>query len=281
MQWDATAPDLVQRAGSIGVFAPVSLVHAHPALPREGRMASDLNRVLLSGRLGADPERRRTRRPCAVFRVAANHLECGVEHTEWFRIVTWDALAEGCLEALRRGAPVMVLGRLQTRIWVDQATRQERSVVEVVASFVLDARGGRSWSDGDVSEPEWEAAAAALAAMNADLDAALDAPPTPPALPEPSGEWTPQWEAGPPVRDPAAIRRCRAARRAFFERWGHLVRPRRFSEIRRFLPGVDEPTTAEGWNLLAEQMAAAVAARVPAFSVEDLPAYLAGVSAAA
>lgn len=154
-------------------------------------------------------------------------------------------------------------------------------MVEVVASFVLDARGGRSWSDGDVSEPEWEAAAAALAAMNADLDAALDAPPTPPALPEPSGEWTPQWEAGPPVRDPAAIRRCRAARRAFFERWGHLVRPRRFSEIRRFLPGVDEPTTAEGWNLLAEQMAAAVAARVPAFSVEDLPAYLAGVSAAA
>ncbi len=244
-------------------------------------MASDLNRVLLSGRLGADPERRRTRRPCAVFRVAANHLERGGKHTEWFRVVTWDALAEGCLEALRRGAPVMVLGRLQTRVWVDQATHQERSVVEVVASFVLNIAGGRSWSDGDVVEPDWDAAAAALAAMSADLDAALDALPLPPALPEPPGERRPRWESGPPVVERAAIKRCRAARRAFYGRWGHLIRPRRFVEIRRFLPGADEPTTAEGWDLLAEQMAAAVAARVPAFSVEDLPAYLTGVPAGA
>ena len=45
-------------------------------------MAGDLNRVLLSGRLGADPEGRRTRTPCVVFRVAANRLERGGEHTE-------------------------------------------------------------------------------------------------------------------------------------------------------------------------------------------------------
>jgi len=243
-------------------------------------MASDLNRVLLSGRLGADPERRRTRRPCAVFRVAANHLQRGGEHTEWFRIVTWDALAEGCLAALRRGAPVLIRGRLQTRVWVDQATRRERSVVEVAASFVLDIAGGRSWSDGEAVEPDWEAAAA-LAAMNADLDAALGALPILPALPEPPSQWQPRWESAPPLAERAAIKRCRAAKRAFYGRWGHLVRPRRFVEIRRFLPGADEPTTAEAWDLLGEQMAAAVAAQAPAFSVEDLPAFLTGVPAAA
>lgn len=234
-------------------------------------MARDLNRVVLSGRLGADPERRRTGRPCAVFRVAANHPERAGEHTEWFRIVTWDALAEECLAALRRGAPVLVSGRLQTRVWVDQATCQERAVVEVVASFVLDSAGGRSWSDGDAVEPDWEA----LAAMNADLDAAID------VLPEPPGVWRPQGDAGLPVSDPVAIRRCRAAKRAFYQRWGHLLRPRRFVEIRRFLRGVDAPTTAEGWDRLGEQMATAVAARAPAFSVEDLPAFLTGIPAAA
>jgi hypothetical protein len=52
-------------------------------------------------------------------------------------------------------------------------------------------------------------------------------------------------------------------------------------ELHRFLPGVDEPTTAEGWDQLGEQMAAAVAQRRPAFAIEDLPAFLTGVGEAA
>lgn len=258
-------------------------------------MAGDLNRVLLSGRLGADPEGRRTRTPCVVFRVAANRLERGGEHTEWFRIVTWDTLAEGCKAALRRGARVLVMGRLQTRSWVDPATRQERSVVEVIASFVLDIASGRSWSDGDAIEPDWEAAAA-VAVMNADLDSAMDVLPNPPALPEPPDECQPPVRRAPAAAerppgldattlapDPAAVKRCRGAKRAFYQRWGHLLRsgPRRFVEIHRFLPGVDEPTTAEGWDRLGEQMAAAVAQRRPAFAIEDLPAFLTGVGEAA
>jgi hypothetical protein len=131
-------------------------------------------------------------------------------------------------------------------------------VVEVIASFVLNIASGQSWSDSDAVEPDWEAAAA-LAVKNADLNAAMDVLPDLPALPEPPDECQPPVRRAPAAAerppgldattlapDPEAIKRCRAAKRAFYQRWGHLLRsrPRRFVELHRFLPGVDEPTTA-------------------------------------
>ena len=90
-------------------------------------MAS-VNKVILIGNLGADPELRYTPagRAVANFRMATTRqwtTKDGEkrEETEWHRIVTWDKLAEICGEYLKKGSPVYIEGRLQTRSWEDQS----------------------------------------------------------------------------------------------------------------------------------------------------------------
>lgn len=111
-------------------------------------MAQDLNKVQLTGRLGADPELRYTAQGSAVatFRVASNRSwtsSAGDAHedTEWFRVVAWNKLAEVCKQYLAKASKVYIEGRLQTRQWVDQ-TGQARYVTEVIASdmILLDMR---------------------------------------------------------------------------------------------------------------------------------------------
>jgi single-strand DNA-binding protein len=106
-------------------------------------MARDLNKVQLTGRLGADPALRYTAQGSAIttFRVASNRSwrsSSGASHedTEWFRVVAWDQLAEQCQRLLARGAHIYVEGRLQTRQWADEAG-QQRVACEVVASEVI------------------------------------------------------------------------------------------------------------------------------------------------
>jgi single-strand DNA-binding protein len=106
-------------------------------------MARDLNKVQLTGRLGADPALRYTAQGSAIltFRVASNRswrTASGASHTdtEWFRVVAWDQLAEQCHGLLARGAHIYVEGRLQTRQWSDEAG-QPRTATEVVASEVI------------------------------------------------------------------------------------------------------------------------------------------------
>jgi len=107
-------------------------------------MARDLNKVMLTGRLGADPEMRFTPQGSAVttFRVASNRpwkSGDGAQHedTEWFRIVAWDKLAEICNEYLKKGTRVYIEGRLQTRSWEDRDTGEKRYITEVVAQDML------------------------------------------------------------------------------------------------------------------------------------------------
>lgn len=116
-------------------------------------MARDLNKVLIIGRLGADPELRYTATgtPVATFRVAASRQwrdPNGNLHdeTEWFNVVAWNRLAEICHQYLSRGARVYVEGRLQTRTWEDPQTGQSRSRVEVVAQdmILLEQRESRA-----------------------------------------------------------------------------------------------------------------------------------------
>ena len=109
-----------------------------------------LNKVMLIGNLGADPEMRYTPSGAAVatFSVACNRSwtsrETGErqEQTEWVRVVTWNRLAENCSQYLSKGRPVYVEGRLQTRQWEDQQG-QTRYMTEVVALDVqfLSGRG--------------------------------------------------------------------------------------------------------------------------------------------
>jgi single-strand DNA-binding protein len=105
-------------------------------------MAS-LNKVLLIGNVGTDPEMRFTPNgnPVTSFRIATNRVYTTSEgerkqETEWFTIVTWRKLAESCNQFLTKGQRVYVEGSLRTRIWEGQ-DGQKRSRVEVVANRVL------------------------------------------------------------------------------------------------------------------------------------------------
>ena len=107
-----------------------------------------LNKAMIIGNLGRDPEMRYTPNGQAVtqFTVAVNRNykdSTGEwkEETEWFRVVAWGPLAERTAEYLRKGRKVYVEGRLQTRSWEGQ-DGQKRYTTELVASTVtaLDPR---------------------------------------------------------------------------------------------------------------------------------------------
>lgn len=111
-------------------------------------MAS-LNKVILIGNLGADPELRSTQSGAQVasFRIATSDrwkdkvTGQPQERTEWHRITVWGRQAETCAEHLHKGRSVYVEGRLQTREWEDK-TGAKRWTTEVNASQVL-FLGGR------------------------------------------------------------------------------------------------------------------------------------------
>ena len=105
-------------------------------------MAS-LNKVMIIGNVGTDPEMRYTANGRAVtsFRVAANRNYTTSEgerreETEWFAVVAWQKLAEQCSQYLQKGRRVYVEGRLQTRSW-DTPDGQRRFRTEVIADRVI------------------------------------------------------------------------------------------------------------------------------------------------
>ena len=106
-------------------------------------MGRDLNKVMLIGHLGRDPEMRFTPsgQPVTTFTVATNrswNTGDGERHseTEWFNVVAWGNLAEICKQYLVKGQQVYVEGRLQTRRWEDsEGTRHVN--VEVVAAEMM------------------------------------------------------------------------------------------------------------------------------------------------
>jgi single-strand DNA-binding protein len=102
-----------------------------------------LNKVMLIGNLGKDPEMRYTANGKAVtqFSLAVNRTSSSPEgerrdETEWFDIVAWDRLAELCSQFLQKGRKAYVEGRLHTRSWEGQ-DGQKRYRTEVVANTVL------------------------------------------------------------------------------------------------------------------------------------------------
>ncbi len=116
-----------------------------------------LNKVMVIGNLGADPEMRYTADGAAVtnFRIAASRNYTGAdgerkEETEWFRIVAFRKLAELCNQYLQKGRRVYVEGRLQTRQWEGQ-DGQKRYTTEVIAQDVqfLDSKPGGAPRDED------------------------------------------------------------------------------------------------------------------------------------
>ncbi|HRK08120.1 MAG TPA: single-stranded DNA-binding protein [Pseudobdellovibrionaceae bacterium] len=101
-----------------------------------------VNKVIIVGRLGADPETKQVGNGGTVTRLSIATSEQWVdkegqkqERTEWHRVVVWGKLAEICGRHLAKGRQVYVEGRLQTRSWEDQQG-QKRYSTEVVASTV-------------------------------------------------------------------------------------------------------------------------------------------------
>jgi len=135
-----------------------------------------MNKVLVIGNLGSDPEMRYTPNgnPVTSFRIATNYRYTTAEgeqreETEWFTVNAWNRLAETCNQFLAKGRKVYVEGRLKSSPWVGN-DGEPRSGIEIVASDVrfLDGRGlgdeggtasiGASTKDvgssgGDVSVP--------------------------------------------------------------------------------------------------------------------------------
>lgn len=118
---------------------------------------SGVNKVILIGRLGADPEVRYTSDGKAVanFRIATSTSFTGKngeknEKTEWHRIVAFGKLGEICGEYLSKGKQVYIEGRIQTRSW-DDKEGVKKWTTEIVATTMqmLGAAGTGSSASGD------------------------------------------------------------------------------------------------------------------------------------
>jgi len=139
-------------------------------------MAS-LNKVMIIGNLGSEPEMRFTPsgNPVTSFRVATNRVYNTPEgerreETEWFTVITWGRLAEQCNQFLGKGRLVYAEGRLRTRTWEGQ-DGQKHYRTEVIANRVtfLDRQAAAPLPEERVEDASSEASSEAS-----------------------SGEWTPE-----------------------------------------------------------------------------------------
>jgi single-strand DNA-binding protein len=106
-------------------------------------MSRGLNKVMIIGNLGRDPEMRYTPsgKPVTSFSLASSRSWVAAdgerrEETEWFNVVTWGNLAEICQQHLVKGQQVYIEGRLQTRGWEDD-NGQRHFRTEVVANEMI------------------------------------------------------------------------------------------------------------------------------------------------
>lgn len=129
-------------------------------------MARGINKVIIVGNLGNDPEVRYGNNGAAIANISVATSESWkdkntgeqVEKTEWHRIVLFNRLGEIAGEYLRKGSKVYIEGKLQTRKWQDQSG-QDRYTTEIVANELqmLDSRGdnmGQGGGGGYQSAPQ-------------------------------------------------------------------------------------------------------------------------------
>jgi len=110
-----------------------------------------INKVILVGNVGPDPENRMSQAGAAITNLSIATSETWKdkstgqqqERTEWHRVVFFNRLAEVAAEYLRKGSKVYVEGTLRTRKWQDKQTGQDRYTTEIVGNEMqmLDSRG--------------------------------------------------------------------------------------------------------------------------------------------
>jgi single-strand DNA-binding protein len=130
-------------------------------------MAKSVNKVILIGNLGKDPEVKYTPSgtPVAKITLATNERykdKSGEwqDRTEWHNVVLWQRQAEIAGEYLKKGSKVYVEGRLQTRSWDDKQTNQKKYMTEVVCQDLV-LLGGRGEGGGGESSGGYARGAAA------------------------------------------------------------------------------------------------------------------------
>ena len=118
-------------------------------------MAEGLNKVMLFGNLGADPELRTTQGGTAVMKLRLATTERYKDNdgqwqdrTEWHRLVVWNKQAEIAAEYLKKGAQIFVEGKLQTRSWEKDGQKHYMTEIVVLNFQML----GRK-SDGGAESP--------------------------------------------------------------------------------------------------------------------------------
>ena len=126
-------------------------------------MSRGLNKVMIIGRLGRDPEMRYTPsgKPVTTFSVATHRSWNTTEgerrtETEWFNVVAWGSLAEICKEYLLKNRLVYIEGRLQSRHW-DDAEGNKHTSIEIVANEMImldDRRDNEGSPEADSNEED-------------------------------------------------------------------------------------------------------------------------------
>ena len=119
-------------------------------------MSRGLNKVMLIGNLGRDPEMRYTPsgRPVTTFSLVSSRTWTTSEgerrtETEWFNIVTWGSLAEICKQFLTKGQQAYIEGRLQTRYWEDSEGKKHNATEIVATEMIILGERRDSTQDND------------------------------------------------------------------------------------------------------------------------------------
>jgi single-strand DNA-binding protein len=139
---------------------------------------SSLNKAMIIGRLGQDPEVRYTQSNTAVATLSVATTERykdrngeQQEKTEWHRVVAWGRLAEICQEYLKKGSLVYFEGPIQTNQWEDK-DGQKRYTTEIKAlnMQMLDSRGSSGMDGGNSTAPQKSTQTAEIDSSFDDMD---------------------------------------------------------------------------------------------------------------
>ncbi len=161
-------------------------------------MARGINKVILIGNCGQDPDVRSTQTGSTITNISVATSESWKdrntgqqqERTEWHRVVFFNRLAEIAGEYLRKGSKVYIEGSLRTRKWQDQNTGQDRYTTEIVANEMqmLDSRGQGDYAGGGMGGGMNQQAPQGGGQQQGGFGGGQQAPtPAPQAAPAPAG----------------------------------------------------------------------------------------------
>lgn len=130
-------------------------------------MARGVNKVIIVGNLGNDPDCRYTQGGAAITNISVATSDTwkdkqtgqAQERTEWHRVVFFNRLAEIAGEYLKKGSKVYIEGSLRTRKWQDKQTGQDRYTTEIVAEEMqmLDSIGSNGTPEPQRQQPQYSA----------------------------------------------------------------------------------------------------------------------------